>query len=243
MLQPVTDTTRCRAFSRLVADRRFAQLGLLLMGILAQVHTALRWITGDIATKKRRGDNEEEEEEGDGDQIEDDEAVEAEALGGPPEDEGDDLGEVIARVEDSDDEDTKPQPTFSSIKKELPVTNTTTTSKSAKKRPRQEVDSDDDASSHIKSLKSLAKPSMKSSEAERVARSEKKRKVEEHLPISRPKEIKEVNEVPATSEKREKDKKEKKDKEKDKEKDKSKKIKKKKKKGGDEFDDLFSGLL
>lgn len=204
------------------------------MGILAQVHTALRWITGDLATKKRRSGNEDDAEDED-DQAEDEEAVETEAPEVPPEDEGDDLGEVIARVEDSDDEDTMPKPAPAVVKKENTSTATTTSTKPTKKRPRQEIDSDED-SSHIKSLKALAKPSVKSSEAEPIARSDKKRKVEEDYSIPRPKEVQEANN--SSEKKGKKDKKEKKDKEKDR----SKKTKKKKK-GGDEFDDLFSGLL
>ncbi|KAL1889786.1 Ribonuclease MRP protein subunit rmp1 [Sporothrix stenoceras] len=223
------------AFSRLVADRRFAQLGLLLMGILAQVHTTLRWVSGDLATKKRRSDNENEEDDNNEDLAEDG-AVESGALEVPSDNLEDDLGEVIARVEDSEEEDTKLQPSLRPIKKE-----NVATTKPAKKRPRQEVDSDDDDGSHIKSLKSPAKPSLKSSDAEPVARSEKKRRVEEpgDSPIPRSTDKKELKEAKDSSEKRDKkDKKEKKEKEKDK----SKKTKKKKK-GGDEFDDLFSGLL
>ncbi|KIH90690.1 hypothetical protein SPBR_00788 [Sporothrix brasiliensis 5110] len=213
------------AFSRLIADRRFAQLGLLLMAILAQVHTALRWVSGDLATDKRRIAS--DEDDGDDDQIED-ELADAGIQHDAPGEFGDDLGEVIARVDDSENEDTKRYKEHATV---------TMSSKPSKKRPRQEVDSDNDTDL-IKSRTPLVKPSTKSGESESIVRSEKKRKVDEDPPMPRSKEITEAKETQDVFVKRDKNGK----KEKYKDRDKSKKIKKRKK-NGDEFDDLFSGLL
>ena len=232
------------AFSRLVADRRHAQLGLLLMGILAQVHTTLRQITGDVATDRASRD---------GDEMDDDAAPKT-AAGGllfikddNKNDDGNsrdnDLGEIVARDDDTDDEraaETKKQTTAAKATAKLPLA---TGAQPTKKRTRPEEyddgNGDNDSSSTFDPSTKTTK--IRASD-ETPARPEKKKlKTEENGVVPRPKEAPSIRDE-AKKEKKEKRDKKDKGKEKDKDKDKTKKTKKRKK-NGDEFDDLFSGLL
>ncbi|CAK7207415.1 Ribonuclease MRP protein subunit rmp1 [Sporothrix eucalyptigena] len=217
------------AFSRLVADRRHAQLGLLLMGVLAQVHTALRQIMGDTATKKEGADGEDENE--------DDEEGTHKATDGlliaPIEEEDDnDLGEVIAR-ENTDEEDLDKREKAKKVEEKTPAKPVIPSALPTKKRSWPDVSDDSDTDDNLASLEPRAKFASAKADEEPKTRPEMKKKTEESSVISKAKEASEVREKDKKKEKRDK---------KDKEKDKAKKAKKRKK-NGDEFDDLFSGLL
>ncbi|CAK7232105.1 Ribonuclease MRP protein subunit rmp1 [Sporothrix bragantina] len=220
------------AFSRLVADRRHAQLGLLLMGVLAQVHTSLCQITGDAVTKlaiaEGEGQDGHEVEDGDKDNAR---KTSFDSLPSVKSENDDDFGEVIARDDDSVDDkvakmNAKP-PTAA------PKQAVSTVGQPTKKRPLPE-DDDNGGENRVVSIKAKTKASSTKVNDESLVRPEKKKKTEDNVAVSRPEKI------PETRDEEKKEKKEKRDK-----KDKEKEVKKakKRKKNGDEFDDLFSGLL
>ena len=213
------------AFSRLVADKQFAPLGLLLVGVLAQVQSAVNGIervlgitadTVDAAHAKTGGGSD------------------APSTSAPRDNTGKqsasrslpdiDFGVAISRDGEAGGAATKP----ASVGR-------------LKKRARK-----DDSEEDVPKLAAAAAPgtSTTSKSADQHGakpHAEKKRKIVDDNDDNRT--ITEHEGVKETAEEIEKrEKKEKKGKREEKEKDKSKN-KKKKRKRGDEFDDLFSGLL
>lgn len=205
-LSPLT----CRsAFSRLVADRRHAQLGLLLMGVLAQVHTVLRQvITNDGPTKGR--DSSETEN------AKDDNIPPTRTLKT-----ADDFGEVVARDDTDDEEGEVGQGRGKDKAKRVsPGGPAAPVAHSTKKRPRPKDDDEHSVDKAVVGIESTVKGS-----SAKVS-PEKKTKTK-------------TREIGHT---KDEDGKEKRDKREKKDKDKPRKTKKRKK-NGDEFDDLFDGLL
>ncbi|CAK7271154.1 Ribonuclease MRP protein subunit rmp1 [Sporothrix epigloea] len=197
------------AFSRLVADRRHAQLGLLLMGVLAQVHTVLRQVTNDGPTK--------EENVGakgrdglDMENVKDNDMPPTTTLKL-----ADDFGEIVAR----DGTDGKG---YGKDKAERVSSKglVAAVAQPTKKHPRPKDDDEYSVEKASVGIRSTCKePSAK-------ATPEKKTKTK----------TREVEDI------KDEDRKEKREKREKKDKDQARKTKKRKK-TGDEFDDLFDGLL
>ncbi|CAK7213664.1 Ribonuclease MRP protein subunit rmp1 [Sporothrix curviconia] len=233
------------AFSRLVADRRYAQLGLLLMGVLAQVHTALRQITGDVPAKKSGNEGEDqdgtENEAGSDNETAPKTTLSATlpAMQDENDDDDDDFGEVVCREDGTDDDKAeKKKDKVKTSKATLKSPAVAVAQPPTKKRPRPEDDDGDDSirDKEATSMKPEASASGTKAGDETTVRPEKKKKKSDEGA-----DVSEVREAPVMRDETRKENKEKRDK-KDKLKDKAKKTKKRKK-NGDEFDDLFSGLL
>lgn len=92
----------CSAFSQLVAQKQFAQLGLVLLSILAQTASVLGIVAAYEAMPERRKVGERMAELA-GRDVEG--LVGEQALGGDGEGEFEDLGTVIRRDENKDMED------------------------------------------------------------------------------------------------------------------------------------------
>ncbi|CAK7272064.1 Ribonuclease MRP protein subunit rmp1 [Sporothrix epigloea] len=216
------------AFSRLVADRRHAQLGLLLMGVLAQVHTVLRQILDDgTAGKTDAGARGRDSRELGMAELA--KAAPATTSPGLPlvgAKTADDFGEVVARDDTGKEDEESRDKKYAKIKA-LKTSSAGTTAPIAqpkRKRPRPE---DDDGSSGEKTSVSKQPTVLEASIKESA----------EHM-VRPGKETKPRKTADAKAE----DRKEKKEKRERKDGNKIRKTKKQRK-AGDEFDDLFDSLL
>lgn len=232
--------TRLRAFSRLVADRRFAQLGLLLVGVLAQAHAALRDVLGEAATDdplQGQGVAPPEGHMAAVVAVMDDQIGHGRPDGAPTngpaatsrgvgaDDDDDDLGEVIARATDDEDDGaaTKTSKTTRQATQSARPPPVPAPAPLAKKHARlDDADRDRSDSAEPRAKDARARAGRTGEAVLAGACAEKKRRVEDGSAVAAKTDRARGADVHATKEN---------------------KTKKKKKRGGDEFDDLFRGLL